>query len=271
MVDSQFWKERQAEFESYAQPNQYPELKAIWKAKSGRWKLWYGHTPDGIDGSKPGKNHVDTEGCDLFKILAGKAAAELAGSTRDAEGWELWLDSMRRRGCGFHGRGPMIEWRAVMKDGKLLTEVRRELDEWEILPATSSDSYLKVLAGCHQFEDGSIENVFAYSARCCEKLAAHGEITIEAPAPAAAEVAEPERDIESRKAERRKLCDDYKAECRRPGVKVTDEMIARAASPDWHTRAQVQKWLACHPEYDGEPDRLIRKVFREKPHLKPNG
>jgi hypothetical protein len=74
-------------------------------------------------------------------------------------------------------------------------------------------------------------------------------------------------DIEKRKAERRRLRDDYKAECRRKGLKVTDEMIAEAACKTWHSRFQVQKWLACDSDYDGEPDRLIRKVFADKPHL----
>jgi len=72
-----------------------------------------------------------------------------------------------------------------------------------------------------------------------------------------------------RKAERKKLRDDYKAECKRSGVRVTDEMIAEAANTRWHSRANIQKWLACHPKYDGEPDRKIRKIFRDKPHVGP--
>jgi hypothetical protein len=79
-------------------------------------------------------------------------------------------------------------------------------------------------------------------------------------------------DIE-RKAERRRARDGYRDECKRAGVTVTDEMIAKAASPPtatkrgWRTRYPIQKWLQLDPRYDGEPDRLIRKVFRDKPHL----
>src|SRR5262249_20851115 len=40
-------------------------------------------------------------------------------------------------------------------------------------------------------------------------------------------------DIESQKAERKRLRDAYKAECKRAGVRVTDEMIAHAASKNW--------------------------------------
>jgi hypothetical protein len=76
--------------------------------------------------------------------------------------------------------------------------------------------------------------------------------------------------INGRKAERKKLRDDYKAECKQSGVKVTDEMIAEAANPRWHSRANIQKWLACDPKYDGVPDGKIRKVFRDKPHLPKN-
>jgi hypothetical protein len=70
------------------------------------------------------------------------------------------------------------------------------------------------------------------------------------------------------RTERKKLRDEYKAVCKQAGVKVTDEMIARTANPRWHSRHQIQKWLVGHADCDGEPDRLIRKVFVEKPHLK---
>jgi hypothetical protein len=74
-------------------------------------------------------------------------------------------------------------------------------------------------------------------------------------------------------AERKKLRDDYKAACKRAGVKVTDEMIAEAANPTtpnnkgWHSRSNIQKWLACDPKYEGKPDQRIRNVFLRKPHL----
>jgi hypothetical protein len=78
-------------------------------------------------------------------------------------------------------------------------------------------------------------------------------------------------DIDKRKTERKKLRDDYKGECKSAGVRVTDEEIARAANQRWTSRTNVQKWLSCDPKYDGAPDRLIRQVFRNKPHLtKPN-
>jgi hypothetical protein len=78
--------------------------------------------------------------------------------------------------------------------------------------------------------------------------------------------------VEGREA-RKVLRDAYKAECKKAGVKVTDEMIAKTANPHtatnlgWTSRANIQKWLACHPKYDGRPDRMIRKVFSERPHL----
>lgn len=79
--------------------------------------------------------------------------------------------------------------------------------------------------------------------------------------------------ISTRKAERRKHRDDYKAECKRAGVNVTDLMIAEAANPHtktqkgWNTRDAIQKWLQCDPKYDGHSDRMIRDVFKKKPHL----
>jgi len=68
-------------------------------------------------------------------------------------------------------------------------------------------------------------------------------------------------------AERTKLRDDYKAECKRAGVRVTDEMIAKAANPRWKSRSNIQKWRSCDSKYEGSADRKIREVFRKKPHL----
>jgi hypothetical protein len=67
--------------------------------------------------------------------------------------------------------------------------------------------------------------------------------------------------------ERHELLNNYKSECKQHGVRVTDRMIAEAASSNWHGRTAVQKWLACDRRYDGEPDRLIRRVFAGKPHI----
>jgi len=75
----------------------------------------------------------------------------------------------------------------------------------------------------------------------------------------------PPESLEAKKAERKAARDAYKAECKAAGVKVTDEMIARAGR--WTSRTQIQKWLACDPRYDGAPDQLIRGVFSKKPHL----
>jgi hypothetical protein len=90
------------------------------------------------------------------------------------------------------------------------------------------------------------------------------------PAPTAdSKSAPPTIERESEKAERKRLRDKYKAECRAVGVKVTDEMIAKAANPKWTSRTNIQKWLGCDPKYSGEANRLIRKVLIDtKPHLR---
>ncbi len=106
----------------------------------------------------------------------------------------------------------------------------------------------------HTFRDASIP----------AQLRAFLQMALEQRAP---EPKESRGNIESVRAGRRKLCNDYKAECRLAGVRVTDEMIAKAANPRWHSRANIQKWLACDPNYDGWPDRQIRTVFLNKHHL----
>ena len=89
-----------------------------------------------------------------------------------------------------------------------------------------------------------------------------------APAATASTLSHSPTDAELKK-ERRALRDVYKSECKQYGKRVTDEMIAEAATSTWHNRTAIQKWLACDPRYNGEPDRLIRNVFARKPHLLP--
>ena len=97
------------------------------------------------------------------------------------------------------------------------------------------------------------------------------DITIKPQSPqAAATTAErsaPTVNREAMKAERKALRDAYRAECRRAGIKLTDAMISEKACEKWTTRDPVQKWIACDPRYEGGPDRLIRRVLTQKPHL----
>ena len=65
-------------------------------------------------------------------------------------------------------------------------------------------------------------------------------------------------------SERRRLRDDYKAEWRKAGVKVTDEMIAKSVRKQWRSRYQIQRWLRLHPRVQSS-DQLIRKVLRDRP------
>jgi hypothetical protein len=65
---------------------------------------------------------------------------------------------------------------------------------------------------------------------------------------------------------RNSLIREYKRECRRAGVKVTDEMIAQAANKNWSDRTMVAKFKDCTAK-DVAVD-LIMRVLREKPHLK---
>ena len=70
-------------------------------------------------------------------------------------------------------------------------------------------------------------------------------------------------------AERTALLHAYKEAGKKQGVRITDKMIAQAASPGhWTERTPVQRWKRnddrCTPGYDVS----IRAVLRNKPHLK---
>lgn len=66
--------------------------------------------------------------------------------------------------------------------------------------------------------------------------------------------------------ERREMLRAYKEECRRNGVKVTDDMIAKAARPTWNDRTPIQRWVRNYRTSAGD-DVAIRKVLQKKPHL----
>lgn len=68
--------------------------------------------------------------------------------------------------------------------------------------------------------------------------------------------------------ERKALIAAYKSEGAKRGILITDLMIARAASQSWHDRTPVQRWKQGDKRCTEADDARIRKVLREKPHLK---
>jgi hypothetical protein len=70
--------------------------------------------------------------------------------------------------------------------------------------------------------------------------------------------------------ERKRLLVAYKLECKRLGVKVTDDMIAKAASPTWTERTPVTWWKRNDPLSKPAVDHAIRRVLIKKPHLPKN-
>lgn len=184
MSRSEFWKDRQAEFEKYA--TQFADLKANWKSVSGRWILWWGSTRDGI--------HIPQECKDIFNAIARKAVTELPGrGVSGSEPWRAWLDFMRARGWSFrvtHNHAcTEQEWDAGVKDGKPLAQIRREQkyttgDEWKKVYKRTKTGKLRRLSAkelegksseslqkyYHWLEDGTIEPVFEASAQFCEDL-----------------------------------------------------------------------------------------------------
>jgi hypothetical protein len=199
MALSQFWRERQAQFEKY-QP-QFQELKAHWYVSGQTWWLQCGESSEGI--LNPLQQALDVFKAIARTIVAGwtDIRAEIASKpyprvTANAEPWEVWLDFMRVRGWGFritaaNTRCTEREWDAGVKDGKALNAVRKDLkytygDEDRNVYRRLPNGSLKRLSAkelkgkwsedlqkyYHWLEDGVIEHVFESSARFCEDLAA---------------------------------------------------------------------------------------------------
>ncbi len=67
--------------------------------------------------------------------------------------------------------------------------------------------------------------------------------------------------------DRKMLLIAYKQEAKSHGIKINDEMIAKAANPGWNDRTPVKRWKADDPRCTDADDAKIRRVLREKPHL----
>jgi hypothetical protein len=59
----------------------------------------------------------------------------------------------------------------------------------------------------------------------------------------------------------------YKREGKQAGIKITDPMVAKAASPSWNDRTPVARWKSNDKRCTVADDHKIRKVLRDKPHL----
>jgi hypothetical protein len=80
---------------------------------------------------------------------------------------------------------------------------------------------------------------------------------------AAANSANPSANIPE---QRNHLVENFKAKAREAGIKVTDEMIAKAANPGkWNTRTPVTWWKRNDPKSKPAYDTLIRKLLGKEP------
>jgi hypothetical protein len=60
--------------------------------------------------------------------------------------------------------------------------------------------------------------------------------------------------------------DEYKAECKRRGIRRTYRDIASDVNKRWGSRTQIEKWLTCKygGAYGAEVDRQIRDYLKRE-------
>jgi hypothetical protein len=190
IVRSQFWNDRQTEFERYIE--QFAKLEADWNATHERWLLRWGLVQDCFNVPQECKN--------VFSAIARKAVTDpelhSEGNTVNAEPWQLWLEYMRTRDWRFHAAGSPIacterEWDDMVKGGKSLAQVRREQryttdDEWKKVYRRTKSGKLRRLSATelkakssenlkkyyHWLQNGTIARVFEASASLCQDLGA---------------------------------------------------------------------------------------------------
>ena len=68
-------------------------------------------------------------------------------------------------------------------------------------------------------------------------------------------------------AERAALLNAYKSEGAKRDIRITDKMIAEAASSNWLDRTPLQRWKRNDPRSGFGDDAAIRRVLQKKPHL----
>jgi hypothetical protein len=123
--------------------------------------------------------------------------------------------------------------------------------------------------------NGTLESGSAALAKPSRQMA--GELPNEAPeSTSTVDAAKDPLTDPERMAERRRLRDEYGAAWKAVGRRVTDRSIGRKAFPrtesrrGWDSRYPVQKWLRLDPAYEGEPDRRIREILKERPDSAKN-
>jgi len=77
-----------------------------------------------------------------------------------------------------------------------------------------------------------------------------------------------EIEIDPIAVDRAELLHRNKAEGKKLGITITDEMIAEAARPSWHDRTPVQRWKRNDSRSTPGDDAAIQRVLKLRPHLK---
>jgi hypothetical protein len=262
MANSQFWRKFEEEFEKLQDP--CAELRAnstcpIGSGELGRWCLC-------------GASNADLN--IRFEALARRAGAALMGDAK-CDPMTFWLEMLKRR-------SPTIDSSLLNVDGieyltatiehvcrasaTLCFELRMVDDaEADPVPAKLESSEKNGSTHAAVFAEDTervrVSTIRPISAATEPSVDESKRIgagptpheTRDAPDPVA--------------AERKALLQAYKDECRKGNIRVTDEMIAEAASRSWHERTPVQRWKRNDRRSTPADDAQIRAVLKNKPHL----
>jgi hypothetical protein len=229
MADSDFWRDLAEKFRALPDPDGL--LRATWMSERGGPYQWSIESAHVVGGSRSARVR--------FEVLAARPGVKLE-NPNGRSSLDAWLDALSKE-----------------------------------TPNDISGSGTETVEGMHAHIWGSIYhiceasavfcNILEYRALEAERIAREEESLLAAPTI-------PQEDAKSATTdsiatERNVLLMNYKREGKKSGIRITDLMVARAASPKWNERTPVQRWKRNDPRCTAGDDAKIRSVLKRKPHL----
>jgi hypothetical protein len=249
-------------------PDFYDRLTGVRISKQREWR-------DFVERHRDDPETVDLIGLEPAIEFVVRAYHEIVGLY-----FEIWKKGPARYETFRKWLEPLEKW--ANREGRILWLGRRnpgDESDWfdrmvwpraKDLIDDAADGWWRT---ARDFEEEHFEKSFGPVVTLSEPAGRH-ELAPEAPAAPATPGGSPlygPRTLGEEKAERRKMIEEHRAECKRVGIDMNYAILAAAVNNRWRSRTQIEKWLACRygGEYGAEVERQIRGYLtRETERLK---
>ena len=247
--------------------------------------IWYprGYGPAGDTWSLDGCANRDAR--ELFEWTTERGAV-LLGHRGGAGSLAYWLDTLRKGSPRFTGQqiGHTLENGSIeMEESGAISNVCYASAEYCYKLETAAiakrepaaarieliSANAKARAAARAYEEIEFQKKLKELREAEQDKYVPGEAQpVESQGQPIADLSENAREVQpdAVAAERTAVLAAFKTKARSQGIKVTDEMIAKAAKPEkWNTRTMVTRWKRNDPKCRPIHDRMIRAVLSRDP------